>query len=169
MPYYWIALADCPFPHAMRKNDTCPFALRNIRSHADDYPDQAFYRRLYADPDFVARARGCTAHRGDWATVLPAIGRLLADTTAVTTSQEIEARARTWPSIASLDENDRHLAAALLDSIDPVRIYRMPKGEWRASGQHRICAARIADASHVPVWCALGGEVPPGAVPAFGE
>lgn len=159
MPYYWVPLVYCPFPHAMRKNDTCPFALNSIRSHLRDFtvtPGPSTYQQLYADPDFVARARGCTTHLGDWATVLPAIADLLATTTALTSSQEIEALARTWPSIASLNDDDRHLAAALLDSIEPIRIYRMPKGDWRASGQHRICWARIAAASHVPAWCAPG-------------
>ena len=171
MPYYWVPVADAPFPHGMRENDSCPFALTSLRAQFpsrpcwwDPKPD--VYRELYDDPDFQRRARGCSHHIGDWSTVGPAVASLLASIPTSTGIREIEDLARTWPAISALSAADRHLALALLDPIYPI-LFVCVRGEWLVGdGQHRICSARIAGASQVPVWFRADVEPPTGAKPA---
>ncbi|BAV43921.1 uncharacterized protein SHTP_p029 (plasmid) [Mycobacterium ulcerans subsp. shinshuense] len=169
MPFYWIPVADAPFPHAMRRNHTCPFALENVRRHFREFgwtPGQDTYRELYANPDFQRRARDCSAHQGSWLVALPAVESVLTCTPASTAPDEIGLLAKNSPVISALNNSDRNLALSLLDSLDPIRIFRTHDGTWLSNGQHRICAARIAGVSHIPVWWKFGVRPPDGAKPA---
>ena len=47
--------------------------------------------------------------------------------------------------------DDRRLALALLSYSDSLRIYTTVHGHREAIGQHRICAARTAGVTHLPV------------------
>lgn len=168
MPYFWLNIDAAPYPHGMRENHECPFALNTLRAGNWGWePGQNVYGRLYADPAYRKRAQRCPHHLGDWDVVLPAVASLLASTSADETLEQIADRAEAFPAITELDGDDRHLALALLDWSSPIEVYPNPTGELiTTSGQHRICAARIAGAPRVPVWCKPGYPPPPGAVPA---
>lgn len=169
MPYWWLDVDAAPYPHGMRDNAQCPFALNTLRSAAGRWgwsPEPEVYSRLYADAAHLKRARRCPHHRGDWDAVLPAVASLLVTTRVDEGLEQIADRAEAFPAITELDDDDRHLALALLDWYSPIEVYPNNRGELIAvSGQHRICAARIAGAQRVPVWCKPGNPPPPGAVP----
>jgi hypothetical protein len=157
MPYYLVPLVALPYPHAMSGGaDTgCPFALAAVRERAARYewtPDPETYQHLYRDPDLQQRAQQCPKHRGDWSTVLPVLAELLGAVPADTPAAVIAATAADHPALAALNEPDRDLAASLLHPRDPIRLYRTASGVLLANGQHRICAARTAGITHVPVW-----------------
>ncbi|MGB8407142.1 MAG: hypothetical protein WCE30_24085 [Mycobacterium sp.] len=74
--------------------------------------------------------------------------------------------AERWPEIIELDEDDRHLALALLHWYEPIELALPYRSKVAGSGQHRICGARLSGAERVPVWCRSYEDPPPGAVPA---
>lgn len=170
MPYYLVPLAVLPYPHAMSGGaDTgCPFALAAVRDRAARYdwtPDPATYQHLYCDPDLHQRAQHCPKHSGDWSVVLAALAELLHTVAADTPATVIATTAAEHPALASLNEPDRHLAGSLLHPRDPIRLYRTASGALQANGQHRICAARTAGITHVPVWFDDRSAVPAHAQP----
>jgi hypothetical protein len=63
----------------------------------------------------------------------------------------------------SLTRDDRRLALALLSYSDSLRIYTTVHGHREAIGQHRICAARAAGITHLPVWYDSRSPRPPAA------
>ncbi|MCX2934441.1 hypothetical protein ORI20_29665 [Mycobacterium sp. CVI_P3] len=77
---------------------------------------------------------------------------LMAEMAPGVTADVIEAYARVSGRLQDLAEGDRGLALALLGSIDPLCIYVTAEGELVSSGRHRICAARWAGVTALPVW-----------------
>jgi hypothetical protein len=96
----------------------------------------------------LTRARACKVHSGNWWTVLPVMEALLATIPAHLSADAIARIAAGHPPIEALDEADRTLALSLLTPRDHLRLITTSA----ANGQHRICAARIAGVSRVPVW-----------------
>lgn len=169
MAYFWLRVDDAPYPHGMRDIVGCPFALNALRRSGrygwDPGPD--VYRRLYADSAFRERASRCSVHRGDWERVIPVVAAFLAITPDDLDREQIADRAERWPAIIELDEDDRHLALALLHWYEPIEIALPYRPRLMAgSGQHRLYGARLAGAERVPVWRGPDEDPPPGAVPA---
>jgi len=69
--------------------------------------------------------------------------------------------ARADPRFDALTREDRRLALALLSYSDSLRIYTTVHGHREAVGQHRICAARAAGVTHLPVWYDERSPQPP--------
>ena len=82
---------------------------------------------------------------------MAAVSAFPSEIPADTDAWGIERTAVAYPRLGTLDLDDRELARALLRADDPPRV-RTYNGHLLANGQHRICAARIAGATDVPVW-----------------
>ena len=126
-------------------------------------PRPAGYRELFTDEALLLRARNCDVHQGDWAVVLPVVAAFLAAIPAAADTLTIARAARSDPRFDSLSADDRRLALALLSYSDSLRIYTTVHGHREAIGQHRICAARTAGVTHLPVWYDSRSPRPPAA------
>jgi hypothetical protein len=111
----------------------------------------------------LLRARNCDVHQGDWAVVLPVVVAFLAAIPAAAATLTIAHAARSDPRYDSLTPDDRRLALALLSYSDSLRIYTTVHGHREAIGRHRICAARTAGVTHLPVWYDRRSPRPPAA------
>src|SRR5882757_6137756 len=100
---------------------------------------------------------------GDWVVVLPVVVAFLSAIPAVGDTLIIARAARSDPRFDSLIPDDRRLALALLSYSDSLRIYTTVHGHREAIGQHRICAARTAGITHLPVWYDSRSPRPPAA------
>ena len=118
---------------------------------------------MFNDEALLLRARNCDVHQGDWAVVLPAVVAFLAAIPAAADTLTIAHAARSDPRFDSLTPDDRRLALALLSYSDSLRIYTTVHGHREAIGQHRICAARTAGVTHLPVWYDSRSPRPPAA------
>jgi len=118
---------------------------------------------LFTDEALLLRARNCDVHQGDWAVVLPVVAAFLAAIPAAADTLSIAQAARSDPRFDSLSVDDRRLALALLSYSDSLRIYTTVHGHREAIGQHRICAARTAGVTHLPVWYDSRSPRPPAA------
>ncbi|WP_157931681.1 hypothetical protein [Mycobacteroides abscessus] len=159
MPYRFLPVEELPYPHAMadRGSLSCPYSLNALRSRfnkgSDWYPTDHLYAQLYGDPDIRGEAQSCRTHRGSWAPVVAALEAFLAGFAPTATAQEISDALVKSPPFQALNPEDRHLAKALLHPRDPIRVSQHPISHtYSAVGQHRICAARCANASQIPVW-----------------
>lgn len=168
MPYYRVATAELPYPHAMgdrtqagRPPSNCPLALSRLLRTRGEHPGQDGYRDLFDDPAVTHRRQACDVHAGDWAVVLPIVEAFLAPYPATADPDEIYWARDEDPRITSLATADRMLARALLNTHDPIKYFVNGRGRLESSGQHRICWARTADLSAVPVWFAANTVQPP--------
>src|SRR6476661_2664611 len=138
------------------EDSNCPFAIstlrRKLRKPNNWSPGPAGYRELFTDEALLLRARNCDVHQGDWAVVLPVVAAFLAAIPAAADTLSIAQAARSDPRFDSLSVDDRRLALALLSYSDSLRIYTTVHGHREAIGQPRICAARTAGVTHLPVW-----------------
>src|SRR6476661_2089641 len=138
------------------EDSNCPFAIstlrRKLRKPNNWSPGPAGYRELFTDEALLLRARNCDVHQGDWAVALPVVAAFLAAIPAAADTLSIAQAARSDPRFDSLSVDDRRLALALLSYSDSLRIYTTVHGHREAIGQHRICAARTAGVTHLPVW-----------------
>jgi hypothetical protein len=125
---------------------------RTLRKRHDWSPGHEGYRELFTDQALLQRARHCDVHQGEWAVVLPAVTAFLATIPAAADTLAISQAARNDPRFDTLAVEDRRLALALLSYSDSLRIYTTVHGHREAIGQHRICAARTAGVTHLPVW-----------------
>jgi hypothetical protein len=107
---------------------------------------------LFTDEALLLRARSCDIHQRDWAVVQPVVVAFLAAIPAAADTLIIARAARNDPRFDALSADDRRLALALLSYSDSLRVYTTVHGHREASGQHRICAARTAGVTHLPVW-----------------
>ncbi len=169
MPYYLVDITELPYPHGMGtrgEHSNCPFAIstlrRKLRKPNNWSPGPAGYRELFTDEALLLRARNCDVHQGDWAVVLPVVAAFLAAIPAAADTLSIAQAARSDPRFDSLTPDDRRRALALLSYSDSLRIYTTVHGHREAIGQHRICAARTAGVTHLPVWYDSRSPRPPG-------
>jgi hypothetical protein len=158
MPYFLVDLTDLPYPHGMGERphpdgtgSNCPLALRRLIHTLGQHPRQDGYRALFVDPAIAERRRVCDVHTGDWAEVLPAVTAFLEPFTAAVDPAVIHRARREDSLITGLATDERILAQALLNTLDPVRV-NVIDGRLRSIGQHRICSARTAGVEAVPVW-----------------
>jgi hypothetical protein len=170
VPYYLVDITELPYPHGMGtrgEHSNCPFAIstlrRRLRKPNNWSPGPAGYRELFTDEALLLRARNCDVHQGDWAVVLPVVAAFLAAIPAAADTLSIAQAARSDPRFDSLSVDDRRLALALLSYSDSLRIYTTVHGHREAIGQHRICAARTAGVTHLPVWYDSRSPRPPAA------
>lgn len=159
MPYYLVDITDLPYPHGMGtrgEHSNCPVAIstlrRNLRKPNNWSSGHEGYRELFTDEVLPLRARSCDVHQGAWAVVLPVVVAFLAAVPAAADTLIIARAARNDPRLDSLSADDRRLALALLSYSDSLRVYTTVHGHREAIGQHRICAARTAGVTHLPVW-----------------
>lgn len=160
MPYYLVDITDLPYPHAMGmrgEHSNCPFAIstlrRTLNKPTDWSPGHEGYRHLFTDGALLQHARVCDVHEGDWTVVLPVVTAFLAPIPAgADTTLVISRAAREDARFDALTRTDRRLALALLSYSDSLRIYTTIHGHREAIGQHRICAARTAGVTGLPVW-----------------
>ena len=149
------------------EHSNCPFAIstlrRKLRKPNNWSPGPAGYRELFTDEALLLRARNCDVHQGDWAVVLPVVAAFLAAIPAAADTLSIAQAARSDPRFDSLSVDDRRLALALLSYSDSLRIYTTVHGHREAIGRHRICAARTAGVTHLPVWYDSRSPRPPAA------
>jgi hypothetical protein len=136
---------------------------RKLRKPVHWSPGPQGYRELFNDEARLLRARNCDVHQGDWAVVLPGVVAFLAAIPAAADTLTIAHAVRSDPRFDSLTPDDRRLALALLSYSDPLRIYTTVHGHREAIGQHRICAARTAGVTHLPVWYDKRSPHPPAA------
>ena len=69
--------------------------------------------------------------------------------------------ARNDPRFDALAFEDRLLSLALLSYSDSLHVYITVHGHRQAIGQHRICAARTAGVTHLPVSYDRRSQSPP--------
>ncbi|HEX7824707.1 MAG TPA: hypothetical protein VF477_07400 [Mycobacterium sp.] len=168
MPYYLTNTAELPYPHAMgerpREDGTrsnCPLALEAVLRRSGQHPGQHGYRELFTNDAVSERRRACDVHAGNWTAVLPAAAGFLEPFPASADTAAISHAARNYPPFASLSPADRRLTLALLSYSDSIRVYTNGHGQRETVGQHRICWARTAGVSALPVWFDASTVHPP--------
>ena len=159
MPYYLTRVAELPYPHTMGERplpdgtrSNCPLALEAVLRTRGQHPGQEGYRELFTDDTISARRQACDVHAGNWTVVLPAVTTFLEPFPASADTATIAHAAHDHPPFASLAAADRRLTLALLSYSDSLRVYTNGHGQRETIGQHRICWARTAGVSALPVW-----------------
>lgn len=167
MPYFLVDLADLPYPHGMGQrphpdgtDSNCPLALQRLVHALGQHVGQDDYRALFADPAIAERRRACDVHTGDWAEVLSAVTAFLEPFAAAVVPAVIHRARKEDSRITGLATDERILAQALLNTVDPIRV-NVIDGRLRSIGQHRICSARTAGVAAVPVWFDSTTATPP--------
>lgn len=159
MPYYLTSVAELPYPHTMGdrprpdgRPSNCPLALTRLMRTTGAHPGQDGYRQLFSDPTIASQRQTCDVHTGNWAVVLPAAEAFLAPYPATADPLDIYHARNEDSRITALAEDDRRLARAVLNTIDPIKYFVNVHGQLQSIGQHRICSARTTAVSAVPVW-----------------
>jgi len=159
MPYYLTDVAELPYPHTMGERPhrdgtrfNCPLALQTVIRNYGQHPGRDGYRTLFTSDAISERRRSCDVHAGDWTVVLPAVTAFLAPFPARADTAAISHAARNYASFANLTAADRRLTLALLSYSDSLFVYTNGHGHRETIGQHRICWARAAGVSALPVW-----------------
>ncbi len=159
MPYYLTNVAELPYPHTMgerlppgRPRSNCPLALEAVLRTRGQHPGQDGYRELFTDAEVSERRQACDVHAGDWIAVLPAVIAFLAPFPASADTETVSHAARDHAPVANLSPTDRRLALSLLSYSESLRVYTNGHGQLETIGQHRICWARTAGVSALPVW-----------------
>ncbi len=168
MVFYLVDTSALPYPHAMGGRphpdgtaSNCPLALSTVMRTRHTPPGQIGYQTLFQDPAITTRRAVCDVHEGDWGVVLPAVIAFLEPLPASAEPASIDALRRVDARIASLATPDRRLALALLNPRDPIKYVPDADGGLRSNGQHRICWARTAQVTRVPVWFDITTATPP--------
>jgi hypothetical protein len=158
MPYFLVDLADLPYPNGMGERppedgtaSNCPLEVQRLIHTFGRLPGQDGYRTLFSDTAIAERRNACHVHTGDWAEVLPVVTAFLEPFTADADPAVIRLASSEDSRITGLGTDDRILAQALLNTVDPIRVY-VTNGRLLSVGQHRICSARTAGVAAVPVW-----------------
>lgn len=159
MPYYLTPVAELPYPHTMGERphqdgtrSNCPLALASVIRTFGEHPGQDGYRALFTSDAISAGRRLCDVHSGDWTVVLPAVTTFLEPFPASADTAAIAHAARSHAAFANFVPADRLLTLALLSYGDSLRIYVNGHGHRETIGQHRICWARTAGVSALPLW-----------------
>ena len=159
MAYYLTSAAELPYPHTMGERfhqdgtrSNCPLALTRLMRTTGTHPGQDGYRQLFSEPTVASHRQTCDVHAGDWAVVLPVVEAFLAPFPAATDPDVIFRARNEDPRITGLATADRMLARAVLNTHDPIKYFVNAQGQLESIGQHRICWARTAGVSALPVW-----------------
>ncbi|MET0702149.1 MAG: hypothetical protein ABWY93_21045 [Mycobacterium sp.] len=159
MPYYLTNLAELPYPHTMGERphqdgtrSNCPLALQAVLRTRGQHPVEDGYRQLFADAAVSERRQACDVHAGDWTVVLPAVIAFLAPFPASADKAAMSRAARNDAPFANLTAADRRLTLTLLSYSGSLRICTNGQGQRETIGQQRICWARTAGVSALPVW-----------------
>jgi hypothetical protein len=168
MPYYLTSVAELPYPHTMGERprqdgarSNCPLALEAVLRTAGQHPGQDGYRELFTTDAIAERRRTCDVHAGDWTVVLPAVTAFLEPFPAAADPASIYLARKEDPRVAGLATADRILAQALLNTHDPIKYFVNAHGRLESNGQHRICWARTAGITALPVWFDTSTAHPP--------
>lgn len=94
--------------------------------------------RAVRRPAIAERRRARDVHTGDWTEVLPAVTAFLEPFAAATDPAVIHRARKEDSRITGLATDERILAQALLNTLDPIRV-NVIDGRRRSVGQHRIC------------------------------
>ncbi|KUH91788.1 hypothetical protein [Mycobacterium sp. IS-1556] len=168
MVFYLTRVAELPYPHTMGDRprpdggpSNCPLELTRLMRAGAPHPGQDGYRQLFSDPTIAGLRQACNVHAGDWAVVLPAVEAFLAPYPATAHPLDIYHLRENDPHITGLPDDDRRLARAVLNTIDPIKYFVNAHSRLESIGQHRICWARTAGVSAVPVWFDASTVSPP--------
>ena len=168
MPYYLTDVAELPYPHAMGDRphqdgirSNCPLALETVLRTIGQHPGQDGYREFFTKDATSQRRRACDVHTGDWTVVLPKVTAFLEPFPASAETAAISHAARNHAPFADFTPADRRLTLALLSYSDSLRVYTNGHGQRETIGQHRICWARTAGDSALPVWFDASTVHPP--------
>jgi hypothetical protein len=158
VPYYRIDINELPYPHGMGtrgERSNCPFAItklrRTLRKPNQWSPGPAGYRGFFTDQALLLRARSCDVHQGDWSLVLPAVTDFLATIPAAADTLAISQAARKRPTVRHAGRRGPPPGIGTAE-LQRLATHLHDRARHReAIGQHRICAARTAGATHLPV------------------
>ena len=92
--------------------------------------------------------------------MLPAVSAFLEPFAAAADPAVIHRARKEDSRITGLATDERILAQALLNTLDPIRV-NVIDGRRRSIGQQRICSARTAGVAAVPVWFDATSATPP--------